>query len=1338
MNGEKFGGGNNPEAGKNNEQDRQQFQQAGEKTLDVINGEAGAGDNEITSADEPVLGGQDVDRPDTGTDIGADANTDAEKALQDGRRKTATEMMKANWEDISAVGIKLVSDFVAPYEDLIEAYNNESNAGLKSLDPSDLNLIEVMRGFLKEVADEMAMSDEEITVEALTEAFGGKVQKYLSKPIPAITELEAKFDQLDGGKLRAEIESGQVEPEAKRLSPEDVAVEVKLTPEEMEQVINYINTEHRRFAETFGDAAMADATDDFARRLLAGIDSDISSQRTEGLSEKEVRELFIEDLMNKIDQHFEQAYRDRVVDMEYVPNPNSKELTGEEKTELWNYMKDLADVWGKDVLQMVGNMQDIYEDVVRNADINGDLNDREALLELMRNELRRRAQVNFISSAIDARNTAVNEVNEANAKSSAEAKNNSEAKTPEEIREDEVYAIMHETVEFDNLTADEKKKFNQLWDEYSHSDYDDATIVRLVRVQFAKDRFGRNLYVDESLDNLVQDIKDGQKYSSGEELAREMEQTRLIQEAQTIMKGRSVEETLKSIDKGIENIVQKIDEYQKQINAIQNVEEIEVLQAQVDRLRDSKIELINRREVVKQYREMQEGAENNNNEMAAADGSVDSLDGLPEAAQRKIAQLEAEVAALTNRLADVEKLTTERREGIIKKCFNKLKARGDKLKAKFRGLITRGLAATLGALMLGGGAGVSQLGNGVVNAAGVESVDDGADDLDGEVDVLDGAETQNFVKNRFVGEDSSYVQSMGTSFGQVDLSGGEEAVDKKAEKGSTYEMMPNGLRFNYNAPGGYGSPNKEKPVNYGASVTEKLVNAEQEGKLKEVAIKTIMEMAKNQPEYLAGVASAFPDVYAGIGITEQADSEVAMTQIEKLLETAENGGELQQKLLDGLEGKLKDKDTKFLLEKVNGTELTHYMKPIDPNKANTPDNLAVQSQVKEYHNDDRLIVIDGEGNSYSERTKCRQDQKKLKLKKQGWKVVSRGENGTKVEVVYDVVEDPIVHPDKKDKEDKLKQRKPKRFIATFVDIPQKPKVEKEVPDFEPEGETDIVIDWSDLDPTPRPEPDKGKDPVVENPAVSDPVISNPVVDNPVVDEQQPVVTPEEEDKTEPVNPGGGDETDSEPEPEPKPQPEPEEVLEGKNPEDIDKNAENVENSGQNDSSVVAGETTGDSEIIESNREDKNDEALEGEGSDSAGQAEADEGAQTEDMDESQYDDAAEDFINSMNGNKEQSQTQEDAEIESGASMSEGADEGDSGDAANSVDGSEQSSLYEDMSSKERENYLDSLLQQAQSSAQQAAGGENATETSQVDNLPQADVNTTGTGATTTGGAVNAG
>lgn len=58
MNGEKFGGGNNPEAGKNNEQDRQQFQQAGEKTLDVINGEAGAGDNEITSADEPVLGGR--------------------------------------------------------------------------------------------------------------------------------------------------------------------------------------------------------------------------------------------------------------------------------------------------------------------------------------------------------------------------------------------------------------------------------------------------------------------------------------------------------------------------------------------------------------------------------------------------------------------------------------------------------------------------------------------------------------------------------------------------------------------------------------------------------------------------------------------------------------------------------------------------------------------------------------------------------------------------------------------------------------------------------------------------------------------------------------------------------------------------------------------------------------------------------------------------------------------------------------------------------------------------------------------------------------------------------
>ena len=151
-----------------------------------------------------------------------------------------------------------------------------------------------------------------------------------------------------------------------------------------------------------------------------------------------------------------------------------------------------------------------------------------------------------------------------------------------------------------------------------------------------------------------------------------MEQTRLNQEAQTIKKGRSVEETLKSIDKVIENIVQKIDEYQKQINAIQNVEEIEVLQAQVDRLRDSKIELINRREVVKQYREMQEGAENNNNEMAAADGSVDSLDGLPEAAQRKIAQLEAEVAALTNRLADVEKLTTERREGIIKKCFNKL------------------------------------------------------------------------------------------------------------------------------------------------------------------------------------------------------------------------------------------------------------------------------------------------------------------------------------------------------------------------------------------------------------------------------------------------------------------------------------------------------------------------------------------------------------------------------------------------------------------------------------------------------------------------------------------
>lgn len=1318
MNGEKFGGGNNPEAGKNNEQDRQQFQQAGEKTLEVMNGE---GNNE-QSADE-----QDKDN----------------EGLYNDRLKAASEMMTNDWDEIQKDGLKQIAEFVKPYEQAIEMYNDAYDTGLENLNPDDLNALASVRRFRREIAEEIAKSDEEITPEALAQAFSEKIHEYLEGDFPVLGALEANFDATDGGEIWGKISGrgGGNPGEAQGDQEQDKEAMLDLTPEEREQLEAYIESKKREFVDITGKEMLPGDDIDLETLVRLAV-IDYSERAEDDADLAKLKKNMIGELASGIDSYFaELAAKTVTAEQSLAPEVQRDALSAAELEDLQQTVNKLAEVWGEDFARTVGDLQTIFEDVQRKSEIAGVVPARDVVLDLMKQELRKRAQEDFLRSvhSANAERQSRQTAGEESTNNENTAENNVETQNQEgkarELRKQYIYDMMEKLADFESLSDDEKKKFNQLWAEYTDSDYDYETIRQLTRAQFAKDRFNRSLYTDESLENLIQDIKDGQKYSSGEELAREMEQMRLIQEAQTIMKGRSVEETLKSIDKGIENIVQKTDEYQKQINAIRNVEEVEVLQAQVDRLRDSKIELINRREVVKRYREMQEGAENNNNEMAAADGSVDSLDGLPEAAQRKIAQLEAEVAALTNRLADVEKLTTERREGIIKKCFNKLKARGDKLKAKFRGLITRGLAATLGALMLGGGAGVSQLGNGVVNAAGVESVDDGADDSDGEVDVLDGDETQNFVKNRFVGEDSSYVQSMSTSFGQVDLSGGEEAVDKKAEKGSTYETMPNGLRFNYNAPGGYGSPNKEKPVNYGASVTEKLVNAEQEGKLKEVAIKTIMEMAKNQPEYLAGVASAFPDVYAGIGITEQADSEAAMAQIEQLLETAENGGELQQKLLDGLEGKLKDKDTKFLLEKVNGTEMTHYMKPIDSSKANTPDNLAVQSQAKEYHDDDRLVVTDGEGNSYRERTTCR--QKTLKLKKQGWKVVSRGEKEAKVEVVYDVVEDPIVHPDKKDKEDELKQREPKRFIAKLVHVPINSDVD-EIPEFVPK-EKDIVIDWSDIEPAPEPTPKPVvKDPVVENPVVSDPVINNPVVDNPVVDEQQPVVTPEEEDKTEPVNPGGGDETDSEPEPEP--QPEPEEVLEGKNPEDIDKNAENVENPGQNDSSVVAGETTGDSEIIESNREDKNDEALEGEGSDSAGQAEADEGAQTEDMDESQYDDAAEDFINSMNGNKEQSQTQEDAETESGASMSEGTDEGegDSGDAANSVDGSEQSSSYEDMSSKERENYLDSLLQQAQSSAQQAAGGENATETSQVDNLPQADANTTGTGATTTGGAVNAG
>lgn len=163
----------------------------------------------------------------------------------------------------------------------------------------------------------------------------------------------------------------------------------------------------------------------------------------------------------------------------------------------------------------------------------------------------------------------------------------------------------------------------------------------------------------------------------------------------------------------------------------------------------------------------------------------------------------------------------------------------------------------------------------------------------------------------------------------------------------------NGTRYDYFE---FASGQKNGANNFGTDKSEFYGN-------REGTTSALLEICRNQPETLAATVSAYPSILEACGL----DGEMTAKQIDDLLSNGEDGGEIQQKLLDALEAKLTDGGTQFEFYQEYNTERSYYMyNMVSSDAEDTPANIGLQAILTKRSGEKQVKitvpVLDAEGN----------------------------------------------------------------------------------------------------------------------------------------------------------------------------------------------------------------------------------------------------------------------------------------------------------------------------------------------------------------------------------------
>lgn len=153
------------------------------------------------------------------------------------------------------------------------------------------------------------------------------------------------------------------------------------------------------------------------------------------------------------------------------------------------------------------------------------------------------------------------------------------------------------------------------------------------------------------------------------------------------------------------------------------------------------------------------------------------------------------------------------------------------------------------------------------------------------------------------------------------------------------QELPNGLRANYTL---YESKKNSKN-SYGPD--QSYIYDMAEGREAE-AKKKLLEMIRDQPQALASFTANYPRLLKACGvdgaILQEQNLELRSQAVMNLM-LGEGGGELQNKLMGAAAMALNNENTSFDFYLENGMERSFYMKKIDPNGPNTPDNIMLKT-----------------------------------------------------------------------------------------------------------------------------------------------------------------------------------------------------------------------------------------------------------------------------------------------------------------------------------------------------------------------------------------------------------
>lgn len=167
-------------------------------------------------------------------------------------------------------------------------------------------------------------------------------------------------------------------------------------------------------------------------------------------------------------------------------------------------------------------------------------------------------------------------------------------------------------------------------------------------------------------------------------------------------------------------------------------------------------------------------------------------------------------------------------------------------------------------------------------------------------------------------------KKLGIEFDESSASEAEEAVAESgitiedlSELGANYETAENGVFYNYDEYNGYG--NRADKHSWNAFGMDKSYLYESQD-VDETA-NAIYKIAHEQPEVLATFVSNYPTLLAECGLNEN----LTAKEIDDLISNSEDGGKLQQKLLDAFEQLLESDNTSFEFSLATNRVQTPYM-----------------------------------------------------------------------------------------------------------------------------------------------------------------------------------------------------------------------------------------------------------------------------------------------------------------------------------------------------------------------------------------------------------------------------